>query len=740
MPSIDEWFAVYQGQRAALEAIAAETAAITAALQAQAGAGDGAADVAALAAKVEALRIQVTALAAAGQPDWAQLLADLTTAVEEVGSLPGSVVAAAAAPIAASTNLQTLELAERLKAIEAALRAALGAEKPGGASSLSLIAPILASLRIDAGVVKGMAAAAAETATLATPWGRALAIGSQIATIASMLLAIAPALATALVPDAMQRWGPWMREHIGEFLEGIEAGSRGVMSAVEGPFERMFLAAQADLTATLAANAPANITQAGDVAAKALLRAYHYGQAAQLLASAVEAFAPLKIFGFGQMAAVLADMSQFKPLVEIASRPRLVAAIARPLHWAANADHRPELPDPRDLVRFVQKRRLDVESYGGMLALHGYTETDIDAYTATVYRDFTIRDLALALEDVSVDEAWLVPRVRTIGYSDDDADHVAGALLQRARRGPRGRVQTAAAAAAKDGLLPIAEYESVLRGLGLRDEVIALELQAARLAERADYQRQALATYRRQYTNDVIGRGDYQVALVTLGIPPARLELELADADAARLPRIQAAEEAAVREVMTQVRTQLVPRYRALYQMGAISGEEYQRTLEQAGIAPGLAAQAVSLDAAKLRAQAVKTGNVEAEAALDRLLAERQQLAIVQFRRGIIEAGGLRAALVAAGLSGERADVLVAREQTLRLPPAGREIPAPPAARDTITQGLRRRAAIEAYRHGRLDEEQLYDQLVDAGRTPDQAEAEVGYEIERRPAPKPPAG
>lgn len=740
MPTIDEWYAVYAGQKAALEALALATQQIRDQLAAAAGAGDVSADVAVLTGQVNELLGRVNALAAAGQPDWPALLANNTTALSAIGVAMPAALHEAAGKFGAAENFQTLELSERLKAIEAALRAALGAATPGAGAAGGLLASLFAGAAAGKDVPHGAASLPGITGVLNGPWARAIEVSGSLATIFAAFYAIVPGLAGALVPDAVAKWGPWVEEHFGASLDKALKAGAGLMGVIDRPFELLFLAAQRELSETLAANAPARIEAVGDVAAKAIIQAFHYGKAAQLLAAAAEVFTPLKSLGFPQMAAVLGDMSAFKPLVDAVGRAQIAAAITRPMRWHGNSIHRPEIPSPGDLELFVRKRRLDVESYGGMLALHGYTEQDIDAYTATVYRDFTIRDLALTLDDVSTDEAWLAPRVRTIGYSDDDADQIVSALLQRARRGPRGRVQSAAAAAAADGLLPLAEYDSILRGLGLRDDVVQLELQAARLRERADYQRQALATYRRQYVNDVLGRGDYQVALTALGIPPSRLDLELADADAARAPKVQAAEEQQIREVMTQVRTQLVPRYRALYQMGAISGEEYQRTLEQAGIAPGLAAQAVSLDAAKQRAQAVKTGNVEAERALDRLLAERQQLAIVQFRRGIIEAAGLRAGLVAAGLSGERADVLVAREQALRLPPASRGIPAPPAAADAIAQGFARRAALEDYRRGRIDEDQLYAELIAAGRTPDQADAEVGYELARRPEPKPPTG
>jgi hypothetical protein len=736
MPTIDQWFAVYEGQRAALASIATATAQIKAALEAQAGAGEAAADVAALAAKVEALRIQVATLAAVEQPDWPALLAGNTDALAAIGLAMPAALHEAAGEFGGATNFQTLELGERLKALETALRK-LGPQAPAagdkGTAALGDIlrdAPLLLTGALGASVKGGAGAVAAVvTSGLA-------AIPQSLTAAIDVLMAGLAILPLVVDPKTLDELGKKIDDRFGTTIVKSVLGGAGALSIIEKPMEVLVAGALARLKDILVAPGHGGPAAAETIAVAAILNARQFGMAAHGLAAAAERFAPLKHLGLGAAAATLVDLAGFKPLADAATRSQIEGAITRPMRWASNIVHRPEIPSPGDLELFVRKRQLDLPAYGELLKYHGYTDQDIDAYSNTVYRDFTIRDLALTLDDVQVDQAWLAPRVRTIGYSDDDADQITGALLQRARRGPRGRVAAAAAAAAGDGLLPLAEYEGILRGLGFRDDVVALELQAAQLRERADYQRAAIATYRRQYVNDVIQRGDYAIALVALGIPPARLELELADADAARFPKVQAAEEAALKDVMTQVRVQLVPRYRALFQLGAISGEEYQRTLEQAGIAPGLAAQAVSLDAAKLRAQAIKTGNVDVERALDRLLADRQQLAIVQFRRGIINAGGLRAGLIAAGLPDARADVLVATEQAFAVPPPRKAIEPPAGVKDAIEQDFRRRTAIEDYRRGRIDEDTLYDELVAAGRTAEQADAEVGLEFAKRPEPK----
>jgi hypothetical protein len=341
------------------------------------------------------------------------------------------------------------------------------------------------------------------------------------------------------------------------------------------------------------------------------------------------------------------------------------------------------------------------------------------------------------LEDVPVDEEWLLPRVRTMGYDNADADQITRGIVARTGKASRARLLSQAGGAYAEGTISGEEYEAYLADLKLSADAARWERRAAELQRRRDTVKDALATYRTEYVNGTLLRDDYTLALVALGVDPERQAAILADADARRAPRIQREEESAVAATLTELRRELIPRYRKLHELGLVGADEYQRMLEQAGITPTVAAQVVALDASRIRAAAAETGSAAAERQLAELLRERQQLAIDRYRRDQLTDAQLAADLLAAGRPPDQVDVVVARERLARVPILAR----PPAigaeAVDRLTPEFRRRAALEDYRNGRIDEALLYDELVAIGRTPEQAEAEVGYELARRPAPKP---
>jgi hypothetical protein len=158
--------------------------------------------------------------------------------------------------------------------------------------------------------------------------------------------------------------------------------------------------------------------------------------------------------------------------------------------------------------------------------------------------------------------------------------------------------------------------------------------------------------------------------------------------------------------------------------------------LEAAGLTPAVAAQAVSLDAARLRAAAAATGSAAAERQLAELLRERQDLAVQQYRRGLLDDDKLAAALLAAGRPADQADAVVAQERLLRVPILARPPAIPAEAIDRLTPEFTRRAAILDFRAGLLTPDALVVALIATGYTAAQAEAATDYELARLPAPK----
>jgi hypothetical protein len=738
MPTPDEWFEVYKGQQLALEQIAADVAKL---VPAGGGGGGGGGDATIPFLKAIADKIHLVKVALGGSPDTSSTAPqpevsgpryDLISALNEIQVNIGVDLARIASnaeiasrhvgsALAGGKDIREDRLATRAESVAGAIDKVAAALNPDPAGAAAAHEAALLIAKVLEPFARPGSPTPAELWANAAKNIEAIGAGTK-----SFLELFNPAPAVKTLSQKL----------VSPVIVGAAELAKTIMEPLQGPFRTILQLGFDEMRTSIEAahgkpnNGPIQVALAG------ILAAHRLGQAAHGLAATIELHPLFHQLGFSHMAAAVVDISGFKPLSDAAMRPYIEAAIARPMRYTTNQQFTPYIPNENVLADHVRRRTLDIKDYNALLSKLGYAETHRDRMIETVWRDPSLRDLALALDDVDVDERWLAPRVRTIGYDDADADQIFRGLLQRTQRGPRARVVSAAAAAAADGLMPIEDYEALLRGLGLRDAIVELELRAVRIKARADYQRQALATYRRQYVSGVIGRADYELSLHALGLTPDRVDLTLADADAQRAPKLQATEEAAIKEVMSQVRTHLVPRYRALFEDGLLSGEAYREVLERAGVAPGLAAQAVSLAQTQRDVELSRTGSKTADRTLAQILSDREDLAIVQYRRGQLDDARLRVALLAVGLTPERADVVVERERVLRLPVPSRPPPIAAEAVDRLTPEFRRRASIEDYRKFRIDEQTLYNELVASGRTAEQADAEVGYELARRPAPK----
>jgi hypothetical protein len=717
MPTPDQWYQVYRGQQLALEKIAADVARLAAGGGGgAAGGGDGTIPFLRLIAdEITALRTSLITELGGTTPS----LAAIVQALKEI------------ATDTATTNLllSTEGADSQLGVIAAALEA--GTQATDRVAAALVGDPVAADAALDAD--RALAQLLAPflkpgSKTPAEEWAASFKYSTGFWSVIDKILPVgADSNALAAGIEALLK----------PLITTAAGVAKSAMAPFEAPFRAILQAGIDDLLGEIAKAAAANPNAPVKVALAGILAAHRLGHGAHSLSIVAESHPLFHALGFSQLSAAVVDLSGFAPMSQAALRPYIEAAIARPMRYATNQQFMPYIPNENVLADHVRRRTLTLTDFDAWLSKLGYAEGHRDRMIETVWRDPSLRDLALALDDVDVDERWLAPRVRTIGYDDADADQIFRGLLQRTQRGPRARVVSAAAAAATDGLMPIEDYEALLRGLGLRDAIVELELRAVRIKARADYQRQALATYRRQYVAGVIGRADYELSLHALGLTTDRVDLTLADADAQRAPKLQATEEAAIKEIMSQVRTHLVPRYRALFEDGLLSAEAYREVLERAGVAPGLAEQAVSLARTQRDVELSRTGSKTADRTLAQILSDREDLAIVQYRRDQLDDAGLRVALLAVGLTPERADVVVERERVLRLPVPSRPPPIAAEAVDRLTPEFRRRASIEDYRKFRIDEAALYDELVAAGRTPEQADAEVGYEYARRPTPKP---
>jgi len=412
-----------------------------------------------------------------------------------------------------------------------------------------------------------------------------------------------PAIAVILqyAPDVIKNFIPQqirnvILDQVGTAFDDAMTSAQSIAHVLERPFEAIMTEALAEFRTTLTAGGPADPLTAPDRAVNLLLVAHKFGLAAHGIAAAAEMITPLKALGFKEAAAALVDLAGFRPISQAVAQSFIGGSITRPMHYWANAYFMPEIPALRDLQLFVQRRLMDIPTYRGMLQLHGMRPQDQDLFEGAVYREATIRDLALALQDTTTDLNWLTESVKKAGYSDDDADRLARSLQQRAQTSARTRVITSATTLYQNGLLTDEDLTATLKGLQLPDDQIALEIQAARFKQLQDAATDAQATYKKQFINGVIDEGDYRLALSALGLSPGRAAVIVADVIAQKTPKIQREAEAAVKEAEAAIRTNLLPRYKQLYLNNQVTRQQYIDTLTAAGVTPEMAAQIVSLD------------------------------------------------------------------------------------------------------------------------------------------------
>jgi hypothetical protein len=520
----------------------------------------------------------------------------------------------------------------------------------------------------------------------------------------------------------------------GETMAGLLKDANEVLTPLHAPFDSLAETGLNEMRNALLPFGDATPATAMPASLAALESAAKLGLDAHLLSVAAEMFMPLKHLGIPEAAAFMVDLAGFKPMAAAISGSLVEGAITRPMRLWSSSVFAPEIPAIGDLVQFVRKRIMSETKYAELLRYHGFNQDRADFFAQTVYRDPMIRDLAIAIEDTTVEETWINDRIRRAGFSDEDADHLTRALIQRANKSSRAKVISAANSAFADGVLSAADHSTVLDGLGLGSGAIALEQQASLINEQHDYVKQAITTYRKQYTNDVISRSDFALALSSLGLEAGRQFLELADADAQRAPKIAREAAAGQATIEREIQQYLVPRYRELYMMGLVSAGDYQATLESAGIDPSVASQTVALDTMKIRAVATRTANTLAEKTLTAAINSQEGLYTEQFRAGVIDESTLRASLSSLGLPAGRTDTIVGVEKARALPTIPMIVTPPPEAAARIATDIAIQTALFDFRRGRITSGQLNVALIQNGVTAVEAAARVDLEIARLPS------
>lgn len=346
----------------------------------------------------------------------------------------------------------------------------------------------------------------------------------------------------------------------------------------------------------LRAQAPITPSKVPTVAATTLATATGFGLAAHLSSAFFEFAHPLKSIGLHQMSAFLADMGSFSAISAGSMGVMIATAVRQPFMYYAQDIFRPLIASEMDLQIMAVKPDITMEDFRRAYAFHGYSERWIDAIQTTMFKEPRYFELSFMLEDANASQDWLYKKARRGGYSVEDSNIFVPGLIKKVLRTQRQDLYVAVGRLYKEGYIDDAQFDEMLAPLELRTEALPLAKQAAAAQFLYDNIYELSRLLREEYIKEVITLGDLEVALTSLGISDAKIDLLLASAMVKKMPKPKHIEKKEADKEAAKMQRKYVTLYTQQYRKELLSADELQTNLVMVGLTPEMAGITVSLE------------------------------------------------------------------------------------------------------------------------------------------------
>lgn len=290
-----------------------------------------------------------------------------------------------------------------------------------------------------------------------------------------------------------------------------------------------------------------------------------------------EVLQPLKNMGFGNIAAMIYDLMNYKVLTAAFVGVLAAVYIRTPLTYYYNRVARPNLPNDRSLAAMLEDRAITSEQYRQTMAWHGYPDIWIERIEKALYRPMTPYMLRSLAEAGLLDEDLLEHALNHAGY-DDQAKVAIKQMMHALAAGTLATMSTTTAMSRyQEGFDDEVSLRQNLSILGVADSMLDRYAFAANLKQYYDYQTDLRAYYIDSYHRRDIEEPELRTSLATIGIDAKRIQLIVAAQRIKRLAAPKPAVDPAIAISLTTIRErrkkQLITRDQEISQLVAL-GEE----------------------------------------------------------------------------------------------------------------------------------------------------------------------
>jgi hypothetical protein len=445
---------------------------------------------------------------------------------------------------------------------------------------------------------------------------------------------------------------------------------------------------------------------------------YGLGMSAHLFAEGVELIHPFKQLGVPQAAAFAVDLAGFGRVGASIMGALTDAGVGIPMRYAALREAQPEIPGFRQLATMFRRGSVHETWAKDSLQNHGYDESWADAFIESWYHAPSLYELSVLLQDSDVDSSVMHDMLKKNGYQTIDADNMIKGLEAKIVAPARTNLINAALALFEKGLMTEQELSGELASQNLRPNYIALLTQAGTLRGQAIIKAEATTEFNTMHANGQLDDASLATALTGLGYNQQRVDILVAVQSSKRKGKIATKASAGQEKIQAELQRESIILYREQFDAGLIDATGYQGSLVAVGLDPAVATAIANIDALKIsqRTTAIKTA--QAQVLHDKIIQETRVAMQDQYRKDLITLDQLTSGLNQLGLDPAIVNAVVAQEQALAQPKPSSLINPPQKLLVQVTTERLRRAVIEEFKKGKIDQAQAKEELVSSGEDP----------------------
>jgi transcription initiation factor IIF auxiliary subunit len=466
-----------------------------------------------------------------------------------------------------------------------------------------------------------------------------------------------------------------------------------------------------------------------------ILAATAAGVGAHLTSTIAEIWHPTHMIGLHYISGILGELASYSRIAAASVGVIVAIALRRPFEYYVNSLVRPTIPNERDLAELVVKRELKIDEYEKNMTYHGYSQRWIDCFKRAVFKEPRLTELSYVYEEGSIDDKWLLERIRRYGFSDDDADVFLKSMTTRVTKTQRLDFYNATMDLYSYGFISESQFKDNLATLDLRKEGKELAAKAATLKYLNAMIKEQITMYVSQYSKDILTAEQLRTALIGLGIDFMKVDVTVNKAVTAKTPKPTWDVSIKIDNEYQKLQQKMIPLYLQQYRLEIINQDTLRSSLIAAGAVPSYVDLIISVEKAKKVKTATKTSDV-AIAAVERQIDNNYKTAYVQqFRDDYITADQLLSYLVQLGYDVDVAESIVAAESS-------KKYVAPSVTGEGTTEAINKELIkkyydlyVLQYRKDLIDESQLEADLLSIGYDPQDVNVIIQTEYTRKQNP-----